>query len=97
METLIAVQRWICASITADLGTFAASRDWFSLLAILPLGIVFGAVHALTPGHGKSVLATYIIGSRMRAEAPRAPPVELTCSVFAARALMFDFRRRAFF
>lgn len=25
----------------------------------------FGAVHALTPGHGKSVLAAYLVGSRL--------------------------------
>src|SRR5436190_188180 len=66
METLVAIQRWIYASITADLGAFATSRNWIALLAILPLGVVFGAVHALTPGHGKSVLATYIVGSRMK-------------------------------
>jgi ABC-type nickel/cobalt efflux system permease component RcnA len=52
-----------------ELGTFAASRSWLGLLAILPLGIVLGAVHALTPGHGKSVLAIYIVGSRMRTSA----------------------------
>jgi ABC-type nickel/cobalt efflux system permease component RcnA len=27
------------------------------------MGIVFGAVHAMTPGHSKSVLATYLTGS----------------------------------
>src|SRR5205807_10018407 len=31
-----------------------------------PVGIVFGAVHALTPGHGKSVLASYLVGSRLK-------------------------------
>lgn len=66
METLVAIQRWIYASITADLGAFAASPNRLALLSILPLGVVFGAVHALTPGHGKSILAAYIVGSRMR-------------------------------
>jgi nickel/cobalt exporter len=31
----------------------------------MPLGILFGAIHALTPGHGKSVLASYLVGSRL--------------------------------
>ena len=31
------------------------------------LGIVFGAVHALTPGHGKTILATYVVGARLAA------------------------------
>jgi nickel/cobalt exporter len=39
--------------------------DWVSLATVLPLGIVFGAIHALTPGHGKMVLASYLVGSRL--------------------------------
>ena len=65
MDVLIALQRWINASISADLSPFAASRDLAALAGILPLGIVFGAIHALTPGHGKTVLASYLIGSRL--------------------------------
>lgn len=65
MEFLIAVQGWIRQSITADLNAFAATRDWAALFLVLPLGIVFGAVHALTPGHGKTVLASYLVGSRL--------------------------------
>jgi nickel/cobalt exporter len=65
MDVLIALQRWINASINADLSAFAASRDLAALAAILPLGIVFGAIHALTPGHGKTVLASYLVGSRL--------------------------------
>jgi len=65
MDFLVGLQRWISASITADLSAFAATRDWFALLGVLPFGIAFGAVHALTPGHGKIVLASYLIGSRI--------------------------------
>jgi ABC-type nickel/cobalt efflux system permease component RcnA len=42
---------------------FAASHDWMLLASVLPLGILFGAVHALTPGHSKTVLASYLAGS----------------------------------
>jgi nickel/cobalt exporter len=65
MEFLIAVQGWIRQSITADLNAFAATRDWAALVLILPLGIGFGAVHAPTPGHGKTVLASYLFGSHL--------------------------------
>ena len=65
MDFLVGLQRWINASITADLSAFAATRNWLALLAVLPLGIAFGAVHALTPGHGKTVLASYLVGSRL--------------------------------
>lgn len=65
MEFLIAIQGWIRQSITADLNAFAATRDWAALALVLPIGIVFGAVHALTPGHGKTVLSSYLVGSRL--------------------------------
>src|SRR3954465_8416142 len=65
MDLLFTIQRWINTAITADLSAFAATRTWSALMAVLPLGIVFGAAHALTPGHGKTVLATYLAGSRL--------------------------------
>jgi len=61
---LVGVQTRINASVGADLRAFAATRNWLDLAAVLPLGIAFGAVHALTPGHSKSILATYLAGSR---------------------------------
>lgn len=63
LSFLVHVQGTIRDSIGADLRVFAASRDWSALIAVLPLGIAFGAVHALTPGHSKMVLATYLVGS----------------------------------
>ena len=65
LDQLIAIQRWIYAALSADLSAFAATRDWWALAAVLPAGILFGAVHALTPGHGKSILASYLLGSRL--------------------------------
>src|ERR1043166_7076569 len=62
---LYTAQRWIYTSFTGQLTEFAHSRSWEALALVLPLGIVFGAVHALTPGHGKSVLASYLVGSRL--------------------------------
>ena len=65
MNRLAELQHAIYAAIGGHLGAFASSRDWIALLTILPLGIVFGAVHALTPGHSKTLLASYLIGSRL--------------------------------
>src|SRR3954466_2819285 len=53
MDLLLAFQRWINTAITADLSAFAVTRTWAGLIAVLPLGIVFGAAHALTPGHAR--------------------------------------------
>lgn len=66
METLFALQRWIYTAITSELGGFAASGSVGTLVSVLPLGILFGALHALTPGHGKAILASVIVGSRMQ-------------------------------
>ena len=65
LDQLIALQRWIYAALSADLSAFATTRDWWALAAALLAGILFGAIHALTPGHGKSILASYLLGSRL--------------------------------
>lgn len=62
---LFDLQSWIRQFLSAEIAAFAGQRDWAALAAVLPLGIAFGAAHAMTPGHGKTVLATYLIGSRM--------------------------------
>ncbi|HEX9924622.1 MAG TPA: hypothetical protein VGD99_18335 [Anaerolineae bacterium] len=36
----------------------------FLLMAVLGLSVVLGGLHALTPGHGKTLVAAYLIGSR---------------------------------
>src|SRR5215218_3274492 len=66
-DYLITAQRWIYTSLSGDLSAFAVTRNWATLAAMLPLGVVFGAIHALTPGHGKAVLASYLVGSRLDA------------------------------
>jgi ABC-type nickel/cobalt efflux system permease component RcnA len=65
MQWLGEVQRAVYGAVGGYLGAFASSQDWSALLTILPLGIVFGAVHALTPGHSKTLLASYLLGSRL--------------------------------
>lgn len=39
------------------------SSPWVLLLA-LSLAVVLGGLHALTPGHGKTLVAAYLVGSR---------------------------------
>ena len=62
-EFLFEVQRAIRGSLTGAIEGFAGTQDWGFLIAMMPLGIVFGAAHAMTPGHSKSILATYVLGS----------------------------------
>jgi nickel/cobalt transporter (NicO) family protein len=60
---LIEAQRTIRQSLTVTFDAYAASGDVSQLVWMLPLAAVFGAAHALTPGHSKAVLAGFIAGS----------------------------------
>lgn len=63
LGVLVGLQTAIKQNISRDLSAFAQSRDWMQLAFVFPLGIVFGAVHALTPGHSKTILTSYVVGS----------------------------------
>jgi nickel/cobalt exporter len=65
MDFLVAVQQSIHRVLAADISAFAATGRWGILVALMPMGVAFGAIHALTPGHGKTVLASYLAGSRL--------------------------------
>jgi nickel/cobalt exporter len=67
MEALFWLQQTIREALTAEFARYAATPNAFILLWLVPLGIVFGAAHALTPGHSKLMLASYVLGSRLSA------------------------------
>jgi len=77
-QDLVGMQREIYLAFADRIGDFAKTGDWTLLAAYLPMGILFGAVHALTPGHSKAVLATYLTGST--ASVPRGLSVSLILS-----------------
>lgn len=77
-QDLVAIQRDIYLAFAERIGAFAHTGDWTLLATYLPMGIVFGAAHALTPGHSKAVLATYLTGST--ASVPRGLTVSLLLS-----------------
>jgi ABC-type nickel/cobalt efflux system permease component RcnA len=59
MEWLLAVQRWLYGGIAESM---QATVDAKGLPALIALAFLFGIVHALMPGHGKSVLVSYHLG-----------------------------------
>ncbi len=63
---LAALQREILADVAVTLRTFAASGDWQLLAGFAPWAILFGAAHALTPGHSKTTLALWTAGTGAR-------------------------------
>jgi nickel/cobalt exporter len=50
------------AAFTSLIGERSGS-SWFAVVAIL-LAVVLGGAHALAPGHGKTVMAAYLVGLR---------------------------------
>lgn len=78
MLQILDLQREIYGQIATQIRQFAGGGGWLALLAMLPMGVVFGAAHALTPGHSKAVLAAYVAGSPIGSM--RALLVSLTLS-----------------
>lgn len=63
---LVGVQREILSDVASTLRTFAETGDWTLLITFAPWAVVFGAAHALTPGHSKTVLALWLVGTGAR-------------------------------
>jgi nickel/cobalt exporter len=61
MENIIAIQHWLYGGMASGLGNVAGG-DVRAIFAAMAAAILFGAVHALMPGHGKTVLVSYHLG-----------------------------------
>ena len=59
MRWLIELQHWLYGNMGAGL---KSAEDVSALPALLASAVLFGAVHAFMPGHGKSVLVSYHLG-----------------------------------
>ena len=58
-DWLIAMQRWLYGGMSDGIKT---TVDVSGLPALMGAALLFGVAHALMPGHGKSVLASYHLG-----------------------------------
>jgi hypothetical protein len=86
-QILVELQRTIYLAVGEQIRLLSVGGDWLAFMGFLPMGIVFGAAHALTPGHSKAVLATYLAGSDAKdlgiagpahVFATSGPPIEMT-------------------
>jgi ABC-type nickel/cobalt efflux system permease component RcnA len=59
MSWLIELQHWLYGGMAAGL---KSAEHVTALPALLASAVLFGALHALMPGHGKSVLVSYHLG-----------------------------------
>jgi nickel/cobalt exporter len=65
MQTFLSIQRWLYSGMGEGLGAVAGG-DPRAILLAMAAAIPFGAVHALMPGHGKTVLVSYHLGQEAR-------------------------------
>lgn len=63
LQDIVSFQREIYLAFAEHIKAFAAGGGWNAFLVYLPMGILFGAAHALMPGHSKTILATYLAAS----------------------------------
>jgi len=56
------IQGWLYGGATAELRGLAGDFGTLKLLVAMSLAAVFGMVHALMPGHGKTVIVSYYLG-----------------------------------
>jgi nickel/cobalt exporter len=61
MSSLIAIQGWLYSGMASGLGN-VASGDMRAIFVAMAAAVLFGAVHAMMPGHGKTVLVSYHLG-----------------------------------
>jgi nickel/cobalt exporter len=61
MNSLIAIQGWLYNGMASGLGEVARG-DMRAVLVAIAAAVLFGAVHAMMPGHGKTVLVSYHLG-----------------------------------
>ena len=62
MRALLGLQREIQRSLASEFRAAHESSSALSSLVLMGMAFAFGAVHAVTPGHGKSVVASYFLG-----------------------------------
>jgi nickel/cobalt exporter len=62
MRFLVDFQGWLYGGAAAELKSIAAGMGPLNLVAAMAIAAMFGLVHALMPGHGKTVVVSYYLG-----------------------------------
>ena len=65
MENFIAIQHWLYGGMSSGLGDVAGGNS-YAIVVAMAAAVLFGAIHALMPGHGKTVLVSYHLGQPTR-------------------------------
>jgi ABC-type nickel/cobalt efflux system permease component RcnA len=65
MQTVISIQHWLYGGMGKGLADVVSGNP-SALLFAMSAAVLFGVVHALMPGHGKTVLVSYHLGQPTR-------------------------------
>jgi nickel/cobalt transporter (NicO) family protein len=63
MQEIIALQRWLYEGMAQGLGDVAQGGP-LSIFCAMGAAVLFGALHAMMPGHGKTILFSYHLGQK---------------------------------
>ena len=66
-KTILTARQWqieMQRKLTASARGIKAAPSWTSVAALIAIGFVYGVLHAAGPGHGKIVVASYLIATR---------------------------------
>jgi ABC-type nickel/cobalt efflux system permease component RcnA len=66
MKFFADVQGWLYGGASAELRGLAAGFDALKLFSAVSIAALFGMLHALMPGHGKTVIVSYYLGQPAR-------------------------------
>jgi len=66
MMRLAAAQKRLNDTISAEFRSVRDGGSRMAILVILGLSFLYGALHAVGPGHGKAVVASYFVANRAR-------------------------------
>jgi nickel/cobalt transporter (NicO) family protein len=59
---MLELQRWLYGEASSQLKALASGMEPLTVLGGLCVAALFGLVHAIMPGHGKTVLVSYFLG-----------------------------------
>jgi len=59
---MLELQRWLYGEAGSQLKALAGGMELVTLLSAVCIAALFGLVHAVMPGHGKTVLVSYFLG-----------------------------------
>ena len=65
MNSLVSIQHWLYGGVASGLGQVAGGSIQ-AIWAAMAAAVLFGAVHAFMPGHGKTILVSYHLGQPSR-------------------------------